>query len=149
MPHIHAPLTPTGWLRMVAGHLDDGIPKAHVAAEFRVSRPTVTTWVARYLEFGEAGLVDRSSAPHTSRTRIPAAVVELIEGLRREHKWSSRRIHRHLRAWGTSCICARWDGGWPAWAFPACGISPRRARTPAGARPGSVLPGPGTWCTWM
>ncbi|WP_407927999.1 helix-turn-helix domain-containing protein, partial [Kocuria turfanensis] len=49
MPHINAPLTPTGRLRMVRRHLEDGIPKAHVAAEFRVSRPTVATWVARYL----------------------------------------------------------------------------------------------------
>lgn len=96
MTHVNAPLTPTGRLRMVLRHLDDGVPKAHVAAEFRVSRPTVATWVARYLESGEAGLVDRCSAPHTSRTRIPAAVVELIESLRRERKWSARRIHRHL-----------------------------------------------------
>ena len=43
MTHVNAPLTPTGRLRMVLRHLDDGIPKAHVAAEFRVSRPTVAT----------------------------------------------------------------------------------------------------------
>lgn len=52
MTHVNAPLTPTCRLRMVLRHLDDGIPKAHVAAEFRVSRPTVATWVARYLESG-------------------------------------------------------------------------------------------------
>ncbi|WP_336637610.1 helix-turn-helix domain-containing protein, partial [Micrococcus luteus] len=38
--------------------LTDGIPQAHVAAEFRVSRPTVATWVARYRAQGEAGLQD-------------------------------------------------------------------------------------------
>ncbi|WP_343884060.1 helix-turn-helix domain-containing protein, partial [Kocuria palustris] len=54
MTHVNAPLTPTGRLRMVLRHLDDGIPKAHVAAEFRVSRPTVATWVTRYLQHGEA-----------------------------------------------------------------------------------------------
>lgn len=46
--HANAPLTPTGRLRMVTRHLSDGIPKAHVASEFRVSRPTVATWVHRY-----------------------------------------------------------------------------------------------------
>ncbi|MCV7558386.1 IS481 family transposase, partial [Micrococcus luteus] len=38
MTHANAPLTPTGRLRMVQRHLHDGIPQAHVAAEFRVSR---------------------------------------------------------------------------------------------------------------
>ena len=46
MTHANAPLTPTGRLRMVHRHLNDGIPQSHVAAEFRVSRPTVATWVA-------------------------------------------------------------------------------------------------------
>ncbi|MCV7704096.1 helix-turn-helix domain-containing protein, partial [Micrococcus luteus] len=54
MTHANAPLTPTGRLRMVHRHLHDGIPQAHVAAEFRVSRPTVATWVARYRAEGEA-----------------------------------------------------------------------------------------------
>ncbi|MCV7650215.1 IS481 family transposase, partial [Micrococcus luteus] len=35
MTHANAPLTPTGRLRMVQRHLHDGIPQAHVAAEFR------------------------------------------------------------------------------------------------------------------
>ncbi|MCV7494888.1 IS481 family transposase, partial [Micrococcus luteus] len=43
MTHANAPLTPTGRLRMVHRHLNDGIPQSHVAAEFRVSRPTVAT----------------------------------------------------------------------------------------------------------
>ncbi len=43
MTHANAPLTPTGRLRMVHRHLHDGIPQAHVAAEFRVSRPTVVS----------------------------------------------------------------------------------------------------------
>jgi transposase len=84
MTHRNAPLTPTGRLRLVLRHLKDGIPKAHVAAEFRVSRPTVSTWVARYLAAGEAGLADRPSTPRRSPQRTPAAVVELIESLRRE-----------------------------------------------------------------
>ena len=127
MTHRNAPLTPTGRLRMVLRHLDDGIPKAHVAAEFRVSRPTVATWVARYLEAGEAGLIDRSSAPHESRTLTPAAVVDLIEALRRGRKWSARRIHRHLVDRAVQ-ISLRTVGRW----LHRLGISRLRDLTPAG-----------------
>jgi transposase InsO family protein len=127
MTHRNAPLTPTGRLRMVLRHLEDGVPKAHVAAEFRVSRPTVTTWVTRYLEAGEAGLLDRSSAPHNSRTHTPAAVVELIEALRRERKWSARRIHRHLLGLGYE-LHLRTVGRWLA----RLGISRLRNLTPDG-----------------
>ncbi|KFC51788.1 hypothetical protein GY12_01010 [Micrococcus luteus] len=48
---------------MVQRHLHDGIAQAHVAGEFRVSRPTVATCVARYRAEGEAGLLDRPSRP--------------------------------------------------------------------------------------
>ncbi|MBM7821660.1 IS481 family transposase [Kocuria palustris] len=127
MTHVNAPLTPTGRLRMVLRHLDDGIPKAHVAAEFRVSRPTVATWVTRYLQHGEAGLVDRPSTPHESRTRTPAAVVELIETLRRKRKWSARRIHRHLIDRAVA-ISLRTVGRW----LHRLGISRLRDLTPEG-----------------
>ncbi len=81
MTHVNAPLTPTGRLRMVLRHLIDGIPQAHVATEFRVSRPTVSTWVARYLQDGEEGLIDRPSTPIASPSRTPLEVVEHIEAL--------------------------------------------------------------------
>lgn len=42
MTHANAPLTPTGPLRMVHRHLYDGVPQAHVATKFRVSRPAYT-----------------------------------------------------------------------------------------------------------
>ncbi|WP_143745330.1 helix-turn-helix domain-containing protein, partial [Micrococcus lylae] len=87
MTHANAPLTPTGRLRMVHRHLNDGIPQAHVAAEFRVSRPTVATWVARYKAQGEAGLQDRSSRPRRSPDRLDPVLVAQIHALRRERKW--------------------------------------------------------------
>ena len=127
MPHVNAPLTPTGRLRMVRRHLEDGIPKAHVAAEFRVSRPTVTTWVARYLAAGEAGLADRPSVPRHSPQRTPVVVVELIESLRRERKWSARRIHRHLLGLGHE-LHLRTVGRW----LNRLGISRLRDLTPDG-----------------
>lgn len=42
MTHANAPLTPTGPLRMVHRHLYDGVPQAHVATKFRVSRLAYT-----------------------------------------------------------------------------------------------------------
>ncbi len=65
-----------------------GPPRAHVATEFQVSRPTVSTWVARYLQDGEEGLVDRPSTPVTSPSRTRLEVVERIEALRLNRKWS-------------------------------------------------------------
>lgn len=78
MPHVNALLIPTGQLRMVLRRVEDAIPKAHVAAEFRVSMPTVTTRVARYFKSGEAGLVDRSEVTPIGRT--PPNLAEAREG---------------------------------------------------------------------
>lgn len=100
MTHVNAPLTPTGRLRMVLRHLDDRIARVHVSTEFRVSRPTVAIWGAHYLESGDAGLADHPSTPRHSPPRTPAAVVDSIEALRRDRKWSARLIHRHLLGLG-------------------------------------------------
>ena len=127
MTHANAPLTPTGRLRMVQRHLIDGIPQSHVAAEFRVSRPTVATWVARYLAEGAAGLQDRSSRPHHCPDQLDAEVVTELETLRRDHKWSARRIHHHLLAQGHQ-LCLRTVGRW----LHRLGISRLRDLTPAG-----------------
>ena len=127
MTHANAPLTPTGRLRMVHRHLNDGIPQSHVAAEFRVSRPTVATWVARYRAEGEAGLQDRSSRPHRSPARLDPAIVAELEALRRAEKWSARRIHHHLVGEGHQ-VCLRTVGRW----LHRAGISRLRDLTPAG-----------------
>ena len=112
MIHANAPLTLTGRLRMVTRHLSDGIPKSHVAAEFRVSRPTVTTWVTRYLAEGEEGLKDRTSRPVQSPSQTPAEVIARIEDLRRERSWSARRIWQHLNTGG--CDDEKAHGPWHA-----------------------------------
>ncbi len=127
MTHANAPLTPTGRLRMVHRHLHDGIPQAHVAAEFRVSRPTVATWVARYRAEGEAGLLDRPSRPRRSPAQLDPVLVAQIHALRRERKWSARRIHHHLVSEGHR-VCLRTVGRW----LHRLGISRLRDLTPAG-----------------
>jgi transposase InsO family protein len=81
-------------------------PIAHVAAEMGISRQCASKWVGRYRRFGEAGLLDRPSAPHHQPTATPAQVIVRIEQLRRDRKWSARRIGTELAAEGTT-ICVR------------------------------------------
>jgi EmrB/QacA subfamily drug resistance transporter len=119
-------LTPQGRLRLV--ERCQYRPIAHVAAEAGVARQTVTKWARRYAELGEAGLVDRSSAPHSSPTQIPGEVVERIEDLRRTHKWTARQIHLELVREGhqiAPVTVARW--------LRRLGISRRRDIDPSGA----------------
>ena len=127
MPHAHAPLTPTSRLCTVKRHLHGGIPTAHVAAEFRVSRPTVTSWVARYRSEGSPGLQDRPSRPHATTGQLDPHLIVLIEELRRERKWSARRIHHRLRT-GERQWHLRTVGRW----LHCLGISRLRDLTPAG-----------------
>ncbi|MFF8430487.1 helix-turn-helix domain-containing protein [Streptomyces sp. NPDC016566] len=46
----------------------------------------------RYRRHGELGLHDRSSTPHHQPRATPGEVVERIEQMRRNHKWSAGRI---------------------------------------------------------
>jgi transposase InsO family protein len=57
------------------------LTKAAEAAE--VSERTCSKWVQRYRAEGEAGLRDRSSAPHAIPHRTPADRIEVIRVLRR------------------------------------------------------------------
>src|SRR3954451_6152222 len=47
-----------------------------------ISRKCVRTWITRYAAEGTAGLLDRSSRPHTSPTRTPVQVEDRIIELR-------------------------------------------------------------------
>lgn len=55
----------------------------------------------RYRRYGHLGLVDRSSAPARQPTATPGMLVEQIESMRREHKWSASRIAFELEGAGT------------------------------------------------
>ena len=79
MHHRNAPLTVVGRQRAVAQVIDSDRPIAHVAAEFHIARTTLSKWVGRYRDHGEAGLEDRSSAPANRPTRLPIWALELIE----------------------------------------------------------------------
>jgi transposase InsO family protein len=63
-----------------------GWPTAHIAAAMGVSRKCVKTWIDRFANEGEAGLVDRSSRPHRTPTRTSARVEARIVELRRRER---------------------------------------------------------------
>jgi transposase InsO family protein len=81
--HANAALSLNQRRRMVVRVVEHGwsLTKAAEAAE--VSERTCSKWVARYRAEGEAGLRDRSSAPHSIPHRTAAERVEVIEALRR------------------------------------------------------------------
>ncbi|MBM4570202.1 IS481 family transposase, partial [Rhodococcus hoagii] len=94
MTHPNAPLSVEGRRRLV--ERCQTRPISHVAAEMGISRACASKWVHRYREFGESGLLDRPSIPHRQPTATAAEVVTRIERLRREKKWSARRIALEL-----------------------------------------------------
>jgi transposase InsO family protein len=63
-----------------------------------ISRATASKWVNRFRDYGDLGLIDRSSAPSNQPTATPAEIVARIEQLRRERKWSATRIAHELSA---------------------------------------------------
>ncbi|MDN5900319.1 MAG: helix-turn-helix domain-containing protein, partial [Brachybacterium sp.] len=52
MHHRNAPLTVVGRQRAVTQVVEVGRPIAHVAAEFRIARATLSQWGARFREHG-------------------------------------------------------------------------------------------------
>lgn len=94
MYHRNAPLSVEGRRRLV--ERCQRRPISHVAAEMGISRACASKWVNRWRRFGELGLLDRSSTPHSSPTATPAWVIDRIEVWRRQHKWSAARITHEL-----------------------------------------------------
>src|ERR687893_768061 len=81
--HANAPLGPKGREIMVLRVLEQGWSRAEAAEAAGVSERTCSKWVKRYLHEGEAGLLDRSSAPRSIPHRTPDELVEVIVLLRR------------------------------------------------------------------
>jgi transposase InsO family protein len=68
--------------KLIVERWQNGWKKAHIAAAMGLSRKCVRTWIARFEDEGEAGLVDRSSRPHTSPRRTSAQTEDRIVELR-------------------------------------------------------------------
>jgi transposase InsO family protein len=81
--HANAPLGPKGRETMVLRVLEQGWSRAQAAMAAGVSERTCSKWVTRYRAEGQAGLLDRSSAPASIPHRTPEDRVEVIVALRR------------------------------------------------------------------
>jgi transposase InsO family protein len=81
--HANAPLGPKGRETMVLRVLEQGWSRTEAAEAAGVSERTCSKWVKRYLAAGEAGLLDRSSAPKSVPHRTPDELVEVIVRLRK------------------------------------------------------------------
>jgi hypothetical protein len=84
--HANARLTLYGRTVLVRRIRIDSRPVAHVAAELGVSRQCAHLWVKRYDAEGWAGLLDRSSRPHTCPSRTADAVEQRVLAARRDEQ---------------------------------------------------------------
>ena len=75
---------------------------AELCARYGVSRTTGYETLARYAEFGPAGLADRSHRPHACPHATPAELVREILELQRHYTWGARKVRRLLARRGPS-----------------------------------------------
>ncbi len=100
MSHRNARLTFRGRCLLVERVREQGMPVAHVAKAMGVSRQCAHKWVRRYDEEGEAGLVDRSSRPHSMPRQTCPDVEDTVI--------AARLVHRRGPQW------LSWETGVPA-----------------------------------
>ena len=81
--HANARTCPNSRRLLVRRIEEEGWALTPAAEAAGVSVRTARKWLARWRAEGEAGLVDRSSAPRRRPTRLPADRLEAIEALRR------------------------------------------------------------------
>jgi transposase InsO family protein len=93
--HKNARLTYARRVELVRRAKRPDANQSQLAREFDVSRQTVRKWVARDARDGTAGLVDRSSRPAHSPTRLRRSDRRRI-ARRRRQRCSSPRIAREL-----------------------------------------------------
>jgi len=81
--HANAPLGPKGRAIMVKRVAEEGLSLTQAAEAAGVSERTAGKWVRRYRAEGEAGLLDRSSAPSLVHNATPEDRIQVIAALRR------------------------------------------------------------------
>ena len=86
MSHRNARLTVHGRRVLVHRIRVEGQAVAHVSKAMGVSRQCGHRWVARWDEFGDAGLEDRSSRPHTTPARTSPEVEQRVLDARVEQR---------------------------------------------------------------
>lgn len=86
MSHANARLNVHGRRLLVDRVRRQGWAVAHAAKAMGISRQCAHRWVSRFDAEGEAGLFDRSSAPHSSPRRAAASVEDAVVAARCEHR---------------------------------------------------------------
>jgi transposase InsO family protein len=92
MAHPRAKLTVQGRWLLVQRICQQGWPPARAAEAQGVSVATAYKWLGRWRVEGLAGLADRSSRPHCSPRRLPAAGEQAILAYRATHRVGPHRI---------------------------------------------------------
>ena len=92
MAHRTARLNEYGRLLLARRVAEEGWTVATAARAQGVSRATGHKWVRRYRLEGLPGLADRSSRPHASPARTPAAEEARILAARSELRWGPDRL---------------------------------------------------------
>jgi len=143
--HNNPPLTLRGKLILSQRVVGENRPVAHVAKELGISRQCAHRWVSRYRELGEAGLVERSSRPHSTPTRTSPQQEAAVLQSRRELKAGPLRIAAatDVSARTVSRILARNNVPPLAWCDPLTGELIRASRATAvryeRERPGELV----------
>jgi transposase InsO family protein len=94
--HGNAELSLNKRRRLASRVQQDGWTLAKAAEAAEVSVRTARKWVRRYRAEGEAGLLDRSSRPHSSPNATPERRVQLIALLRRSTRMTGAEIAEAL-----------------------------------------------------
>ena len=66
--------------------------------DYGISRKTGYKWIQRFTEGGEAGLIDRSRAPHHHPNAVSREMVKRIVRLRRSRRWCASKLVAYLRS---------------------------------------------------
>jgi putative transposase len=115
--------------------------------QFKISPRTGYKWVARYEQFGPAGLVDRPPIPKRVPHATPAEVLARVIELRKEHpSWGPKKLHGWLLDRGVEVPSASTVGD----LIKRHGlVTPRRrrVRTPVSVEPLAIGLQPNdVWC---
>lgn len=80
---------------------ESGQEFTEACSRFGISRKTGYKWLARFLEEGEAGLLDRSRRPHQIAGKSSLKVEKAVIALRKKRPtWGGRKLRTHLLSSG-------------------------------------------------
>lgn len=141
--HSNAILAPAGRLKLALCVVDGHLPLRRAVERFNVSVPTAARWAKRYLELGEAGMLDRPSRPLSCPHRSSLRTEHRVVSLRTPRRWGSARIayHLHLNISTVHRILRRYHCPPLRYTNRSTGVRIRqeRARRYEYARPGEMI----------